>query len=253
MYHSVARVPVPALRSLGVPPARLREQLGALRDAGYRLVGLSSALDLGEPDVVALTFDDGYADFFDAALPVLAELDATATLYPAVGHLGGPAAWLGPHASAFGPLLSWTQLREVAASGIEIGSHGLLHQPLDVLPPTQLRREVADSRDRLMDELGQPVRSFCYPHGYHGRAVRAAVAQAGYDNACEIGYRLSTVDGDRLAVPRLMATPDLSGAEIVRLVQTGGPPLVPLIKQAAQPAWRVTRRLALRLLDRKLT
>jgi hypothetical protein len=50
-----------------------------------------------------------------------------------------------------------------------------------------------------------------------------------------------------------MATPDLSGADLVRLVQTGGPRLVPLLKQAAQPAWRVTRRLALRLFDRRLT
>ncbi len=248
MYHSVTEVRVPALRPLGVPPWRLREQLGALRSAGYRLTGLSEALDrAGDGKTVALTFDDGYADFLDAALPVLAELGATATLYPAVGHLGGPPSWLGRYADRFSPLLDWSQLRVVAASGVEIGSHGLVHHPLDVLPPAQLAREVSASRARLAEELGVPVRSFCYPHGYHDRAVRAAVAEAGYDNACEIGYRLSTVDDDRLAVPRLMATPDRSGPELVALVRQGGPRLVPRLKQAAQPAWRVTRRLALRL------
>jgi peptidoglycan/xylan/chitin deacetylase (PgdA/CDA1 family) len=245
------------MRSLGVPPDLLREQLSALVAAGYRLIGLSEAVDLrragsAEP-VVALTFDDGYADFLHAGLPVLSDLGATATLYVSVGHLGEPAAWLGAHAPAFGPLLTWEQVREVAAAGVEIGSHSLLHHPLDVLPPAQLAHEVHSSRDELADRLGVAVRSFCYPHGYHGRAVRAVVAEAGHDNACEVGRRLYTAGDDPLAIPRLQPTPDHSGQDLLRLAREGAPRLVPRLKRAAQPAWRQTRRLAYRLLDMKLT
>jgi len=257
MYHSVSTVSEPSLRALAVPSERLREQLTALQDNGFRLTGQSEAVDLraaGHPEpVVALTFDDGYADFLHAALPVLADLGATATLYPSVGHLGGHADWLGPHARVFGPMLTWAQVREVAAAGIEIGSHGLIHHPLDVLPPGQLDTEVRTSRDRLADEVGLPIRSFCYPHGYHGPAVRAAVARAGHDNACEVGRRLYTSADDRLAIPRLHPTPDHSGADLVGLVRDGGPQLVPRLKRAAQPAWRATRRVAYRLFDVTLT
>ncbi|MCW2640004.1 MAG: hypothetical protein JWP76_2310 [Dactylosporangium sp.] len=257
MYHSVSSVREPSLRSLAVPPARLREQLTALTVAGYRLTGLSEAVDLrnaGSAErVVALTFDDGYVDFLDAALPVLSDLNASATLYMSVGHAGEPASWLGPHAPAFGPLLTWDQLRQVAAAGVEIGSHSMIHHPLDVLPSAQLDREVRDSRDRLADETQQSVRSFCYPHGYHGPKVRAAVARAGHDNACEVGRRLYTSGDHPLAIPRLQPTPDHSGADLVRLVADGGPQLLPRIKQTAQPAWRVARLLAERLFHVKLT
>lgn len=250
MYHAVTTVPVGPLRQLAVPPPLLAEHLAALRSAGYRLVGLTEALDLlgtghTEP-LVALTFDDGYADFLTAALPALGAARASATLYPAVGHLGGHADWLGRWAGEFGRLLTPAQLGEVAGAGIEIGSHSLIHHPLDVLPTTELVEEVTQSRDRLEQQLGRGVRSFCYPHGYHGRRVRAVVAMAGHDNACEVGRRLHRPGGDRFAVPRLQPTPDHSGADLVRLVRRGGSPWLPQAKRLAQPAWRITRRLARR-------
>lgn len=259
MYHSVSELAIGPLRTLAVPPRRLAEQLGALVGAGYRLVGLTEALDLfeaaGESPLVALTFDDGYANFLTEAVPLLAEAGASATLYPSVGHLGnGPASWLGRWAASFGPLLTWSQLREVAASGrVEIGNHGLHHHPLDVLPTGSLAHEVAASRDRLEQELGTETRSFCYPHGYHDRHVRTLVRRAGYQNACEVGRRSyqPTVD-NRLAVPRLQPTPDHSGADLLTLVRGGGPRLMPQVKRLAQPAWRITRRVARRY-GRQLT
>lgn len=256
MYHAVTDVPAGPYRELAVPPQRLGEHLAALTAAGYRLLGLSEALDLraagDTTPVVAVTFDDGYADFGTAALPVLARFGATATLYPSVGHLGERAGWLGRWADDFGPLLTIGQLAEVAAAGVEIGSHGLFHHPLDVLPPHQLSHEITDSRDRLEQTLGRRVRSFCYPHGYHGPRVRAAVAAAGHDNACEVGRQLHRPGDDRFAVPRLQPTPDHGGADLLDLVRTGGPRLLPHAKRLAQPAWRVTRRVARRF-GRQLT
>lgn len=245
MYHSVSSLAEGPHRTLAVPPRRLAEQLTALREAGYRLVGLSAAAELvgagTTGGLAVLTFDDGYADFLRAGLPVLRDLGASATLYPAVGHLGGTATWLGRWAAGFGPLLTWPQLREVAGAGIEIGNHGLLHHPLDVLPGPQLRHEIATSRTRLEQELQREIRSFCYPHGYHDRAVREAVAGAGHDSACEIGRRLYRPGDDRYAVPRLQPTPDHSGADLVRLARTGGRQLVPRLKRLAGPGWRAAR------------
>jgi peptidoglycan/xylan/chitin deacetylase (PgdA/CDA1 family) len=255
MYHSVSAVDGP-LRALAVPPKRLAEQLGALAAAGYRLVGLSEALDLlaaGSTDpVVAVTFDDGYRDFLTEGVPALDATGAGATLYASVGHLGGHADWLGRSAADFGPMLTWSELAEVAAAGVEIGSHGLIHHPLDVLPPAQLREEIIRSRDELEQRLQRPVRSFAYPHGYNTRRVRDAVAEAGHDNATEVGRRLHRPGTRRLAVPRLQPMPDHTGADLVALVASGGPQLMPRLKRLAQPGWRAVRQVA-RMTGRTLT
>jgi len=249
MYHSVSSVDGP-LRDLAVPPARLAEQLAALTAAGYRLVGLSEALDLpdqGSTDkLVAVTFDDGYRDFLTAAVPALAAAGARATLYASVGHLGGQAGWLGPDAGAFGPMLTWDELAEVAAAGVEIGNHSLIHHPLDVLPPAQLREEIVRSHDELEQRLQVEARSFAYPHGYNGHRVRDEVRAAGHDNATEVGRRLHSPQERRFAVPRLQPTPDHTGADLVALAEGGGSPLVPKLKQLAQPGWRVVRKAARR-------
>ena len=249
MYHSVSAVGGP-LRDLAVPPDRLAEQLGALTAAGYRLVGLTEALDAldaGSTDrLLAVTFDDGYRDFLTAAVPALRAAGARATLYASVGHLGGPAGWLGRWSPDFGPLLDWAELSEVADAGVEIGNHSLVHHPLDVLPPAQLREEIVRSHDELEQRLQRPVRSFAYPHGYNGRRVRDVVRAAGHDNATEVGRRLHTPGERRFAVPRLQPTPDHTGADLVALVAGGGSQLVPRAKRLAQPAWRTVRRIARR-------
>jgi peptidoglycan/xylan/chitin deacetylase (PgdA/CDA1 family) len=141
-------------------------------------------------------------------------------------------------------MLSWNELAEVAAAGVEIGNHSLIHHPLDVLPTARLRREITDAREQLEQRLQLPVRSFAYPHGYNGRRVRGVVASAGHDNATEVGRRLHTPRERRFAVPRLQPTPDHRGADLVALVREGERGLVPRLKQFAQPGWRVARRAA---------
>lgn len=249
MYHSVSAVGGP-LSGLAVPPRRLTEQLSALTAAGYRLVGLAEALDLlsaGTTDkLVAVTFDDGYRDFLTAGLPVLAETGARATLYASVGHLGDRAGWLGRWAPDFGRLLTWDELGEVAAAGVEIGNHSLIHHPLDVLPADQLKDEIVRSHEELEQRLQLKVRGFAYPHGYNGRRVRELVRETGYDHATEVGRRLHRPGEHRFAVPRLQPTPAHSGEDLVALVRDGGPQLVPQVKRLAQPAWRMARKVALR-------
>jgi hypothetical protein len=121
-----------------------------------------------------------------------------------------------------------------------------------VLPAAQLRDETLRSKQELEQRLQRRVRSFAYPHGYHGAQVRAAVLAAGHDNATEVGRRLHRPGERRFAVPRLQPTPAMTGADLVALVAGGGSPLVPQLKRLAQPGWRVARKLA-RAAGRDLT
>lgn len=188
MYHSVGDRTDDPYR-VTVSPGRLDRQLRWLRRRGLRGVGLSALLAArarGEGHgLVGLTFDDGYADFVDHALPLLRRHGCGATLFVLPGRLDGVNAWdtLGPRK----PLLGKHGIRTAAATeGIEIGSHGLTHVDLTRADDRTLRSEVAGSRAVLTELTGAPVRGFCYPYGAVDRRAADTVRDAGYAYACAV-------------------------------------------------------------------
>jgi peptidoglycan/xylan/chitin deacetylase (PgdA/CDA1 family) len=200
MYHSVTTYQHdPYL--VTVSPARFGEQMRWLRRRGLRGVSVAELLAAREcgagRDLVGLTFDDGYADFTEHALPVLARQGFTATVFVIAGRLGGDNAWDadGPRK----PLMTARQVRQVADAGIEIGSHGLRHQSLPGAAGPALTAEVENSRVVLQGVSGQPVAGFCYPYGDVDERVVAGVRGAGYEYGCAIWPCAQT---GRHALPR---------------------------------------------------
>jgi peptidoglycan/xylan/chitin deacetylase (PgdA/CDA1 family) len=188
MYHSVGDCSDDPYR-VTVSPDRLDRQLGWLRRRGLRGVRMTELLAArarGQgQDLVGLTFDDGYTDFVDTALPILRRHGFGATLFVLPGRLGGDNAWdpLGPRK----PLLTKRGIRLAAASeGIEVGSHGLTHVDLTKADDALLHAEVAGSRAALSEVIGAPVDGFCYPYGTIDRRVVDAVREAGYGYGCAI-------------------------------------------------------------------
>ncbi|MFG1928443.1 polysaccharide deacetylase family protein [Cryptosporangium sp. NPDC048952] len=244
MYHGVPAEPDSVPDRLQVPAADFRMHVSTLTADGWELLGLTEALSAkaADPDrpVVALTFDDAYDDFLNAAV-VMAEFGARSTLYVPTGSVGHHG------------YLDWDQLGALAASGVEIGSHSRRHRPMDTLAPIALGDELVRSRAELTARLGVEVRSFCYPHGYSNRQSRQAVADAGYLNACVIGRRIARSGDDRFGLPRLQPLPGMSRAELRNLVTSGEPGFAPIVKRALQPAWRLTRLASTRLLAHELT
>lgn len=184
MYHSVGDCSDDPYR-ITVTPERLDRQLAWLTRRGLR--GVSMAELLAAPTrrgLVGLTFDDGYADFLTGALPVLRRHGFTATLFVLPGRLGGDNAWdpLGPRK----PLLTADGIRQAAAEGVEIGSHGLTHVDLTKADDILLKTEVVESRAVLEELTGTPVTGFCYPYGTIDQRAVDAVDEAGYTYACAI-------------------------------------------------------------------
>jgi peptidoglycan/xylan/chitin deacetylase (PgdA/CDA1 family) len=118
------------------------------------------------------------------------------------------AAVGGPAVPAWDGMMDWTELKEMAADGHEIGSHSLSHPILPLCDDARLREETGGSRRRLEEALGTRVDSFCYPNGDHDERVVASVGAAGYR------YAVTTRWGgnDRATSPLRLRRCDIQGA-----------------------------------------
>ena len=179
MYHSVADGA--AARSLPwtVSPRRFAEHMALVDTLGYTPITVSQmvkAMDGGAEPLpsrpIVLTFDDGFQDFYTAALPVLRAHRFAATLYVVSGCVEGTSRWLTDEGEGDRPMLTWSQLREIA------DARGGVRRPQP--HPSPARRGLTRPgavRDRALPprargRLGRAVQSFAYPHGYHdGRSA----------------------------------------------------------------------------------
>ncbi|MCX4966498.1 polysaccharide deacetylase family protein [Streptomyces sp. NBC_00654] len=185
-YHSVGDARHDPY-GITVSPGRLDRQLAWLRSRRLTGVGVSALLRAdaaARRRLVGLTFDDGYADFVQEALPLLRRYECTATVFVLPGRPGGSNEWdpLGPRK----PLLTAREIRRVADAGMEIGSHGLLHRHLTALADEELHAETHRSRELIHEITGTAPEGFCYPYGTVDRRVMDAVRDAGYGYGCAL-------------------------------------------------------------------
>lgn len=194
MYHEIGDGP----NGLFVSVKNFEEQMKYLHENGYcgitlaegkaLLEGRGAAAD-GKP--VILTFDDGYASFMNHAYPVLTKYGFKATVFIIVNRTGTPN------------YLTWEQIGNIAACGMEIGSHTKNHPSLPALSAAALDDETAGSKAVLEEKLGQSVASFCYPAGEYNQQVVDAVRRAGYQQAVTVKYGWATPKNAPLEIPRI--------------------------------------------------
>jgi peptidoglycan/xylan/chitin deacetylase (PgdA/CDA1 family) len=246
MYHSVSDAPTAPTRALSVRPAMFAAQLRYLRHQGY------SGLTFGElcqrrrtrqplpARPIVLTFDDGYADLIEDALPIMIEQGFPATLFVTTGWLGGAARY----AAGTPPdrMLSWGQLAELSSVGVEVAAHSHSHPQLDQISEPSLRVELASSRRLLEDRLGHPVCSLAYPYGYSSTRVRAVAREIGYRQAAVVANAVAPSACDPFRVPRLTIRRSTSLAVFARVVNQQRIRLLYTPAHAFTTGWAVVRR-----------
>ncbi len=203
MYHGVATVAEDP-NKLCVTPRRFAEQLAWLDRHGLQGVGVGAlvhAMRAGrQRGLIGITFDDGYVNVLESALPELQRRGFGATVFVISGRLGGTNDWEERSAPRW-PLLSAAEVRTLADAGVEIGSHGVNHVPLARTRPEVLAQEVRSSRAALTAIAGSEIRGFAYPYGSMDLKAKVAVRGAGYSYACAVAAR--GPDVGFMALPRV--------------------------------------------------
>lgn len=205
MYHAVERVEEDPNR-LCVSSETFDAQMSHLKRRGLRGVTVAELLQARKLGIakglVGLTFDDGYQNFLEKAVPLLESHGFSATVFVVGDRLGGENDWV----HSFDPrppmkLMTADEIREASERGMEIGSHSMTHPRLSGLVPELLEDEVGGSRRLLGELLGQEIQGFCYPYGDLDQQALRAASRAGYNYACAWKTRIEHNSYDLFRTP----------------------------------------------------
>jgi len=181
-YHRVASDQATVRDPYAVTQARFRAHMAWLARCGYTGVSLATAMKAGKGTrPIALTFDDGYLDFYTTAWPILQEFGFSATVFVVTEAIGQTANWAGATAMR---LMSWGDLSRLGETCIEIGAHGATHRPLDDASPDETRHDLTMAYQTLSRLLGHAPIGMAYPYGCWSSQVAAAAEAAGFRWGC---------------------------------------------------------------------
>ena len=212
MYHSIAdddETRMHAYYRTSTTPHIFAKHMLYLRDNGYsvlRLEELEQRLGYSRnvDRRVAITFDDGYSDFYKHAFPVLEKYGFIATVFLPTGFIGKTRQKFNEN-----PCLTWSEIRELATCGVSFGSHTVTHPQLRDVGLQSLNEELVVSRSTIEHELGMAITSFSYPFAFpehdatFKRLLRERLQLAGYTNGVCTSIGRVAASADRLFYRRL--------------------------------------------------
>ena len=213
MYHSISEPDSDGRHpyfETATSPRVFAEQMKFLRETGYRTVSLNEAVmhvESGEQDSkprVALTFDDGFQDFYTNAFPILENYQFTATVFLPTRYISEESRqFKGWHC------MTWREVREMHSAGIAFGSHSVSHQQLNTLTVSEVEQEIRGSKETIEDKLGYPVDSFSYPFAFpetdrpFKRRLRDLLVAQGYKSGVTTVIGTFRAKSDCFFLPRL--------------------------------------------------
>jgi len=208
MLHQVTPHESPS--GMNMPPVKFEQLLQLLQKKKSQFVTVTELVaNPDKPYQVALTFDDGFADNYEYAFPLLVKYQAKATIY------------IAPMIETIDKL-SHEQLGEMTASGlIEFGAHSVHHVNLTTLDDEQALQEIQQSRDMVIDMVGS-CSSFAYPFGRFADRHQAMVKSVGFTSAVSTRKKIEPVSPDNLfCLPRVSTNGQMSALQMKIALATG--------------------------------
>ena len=214
MYHSISADPESgrsAYYKVCTAPKRFAEQMNLLTENGYEGVTLGTGLEWlssrqsgNGRKPVAITFDDGFRDFYTEAFPILQQHRFYATMYL-------PTAFIADEPCSFQSrdCLSWKEVAELHTAGIEFGSHTVTHPRLIKCDWPRVEEELRDSKSAIEHRIGVRVNAFAYPYAFPQARkdfvprFQQTLTKIGYESCVTTEVGRETAGGDLLSLKRL--------------------------------------------------
>jgi peptidoglycan/xylan/chitin deacetylase (PgdA/CDA1 family) len=217
-YHSIH----PDKHFASATPALFEEHLAWLQEH-CDIISFEQALERarqggGKRPAVAITFDDGYADNYDHAFPILASRSITADFFLTVGLLEGDPLvlkrFLNERAATQTEItaLTWTAVEDMRQAGMRFHSHTWSHPNLARLDNQAAAIELRRSKEHLENRLGCQVPCIAYPYGkprrHISKRIMELVGRSGYRYAAAVMFRGVRPTDDPLCLPRFYVVND---------------------------------------------
>lgn len=207
MYHHLESLAPNAsltLRTWSVSPSNFDEQLDYLLAHGYHTISfvqLVGFFERGDPlpsRPAILTFDDGWSDGYKVAFESLRERGMTGTFFIPTAYAEAPG----------GKLMSWAEIKEMDAAGMEFGGHTINHADLRKLAREEALRQLTTSKSKMETTLNHATIAFSYPFGDYDADVVALVKEAGYRAAVGLCCGYKQRGESLLTLPRIRVSYD---------------------------------------------
>lgn len=187
MYHGVGRGKPSVWGNLIVSPETFEAHLRYLMKSDYKVVSVEELADRLATNksvrkFIAFTFDDGYANNYEHAYPLLKRYGATATFYIIRNALGNDI------------YMSDREISEMVKNGMKIGSHTMSHSNLTAIDKSFYVKEIQGSKMLLEQRYGVDVDSISYPYGAYNKDVLDEVMAARYKIGVGGQFGVNTVD-----------------------------------------------------------
>ena len=156
---------------------------------------------------LSVTFDDGFENVIQNALPELEKRNIPATIFVTVGRCGQIASWWPAHTGESGQRIASVEMLLGLPRTICIGSHALSHASLTDLKEDEARRELVDSRTELERLLARKVTTFSFPNGAFTEDMVDWCRDAGYRQVFTSLPRIAFQEKDEYVTGRVSVDP----------------------------------------------
>ncbi len=220
-YHHVlpanAKVDENILNSpFTISDSEFYKQMLFLSQSGYKPISLNQLLrttneklqnKFDHNKLIVITFDDGWIDNYQYAVPTLRSFNFSATFFVITSYVDSAGC------------MSVEQLLEIQQAGLQIESHAHTHTPLEMLSNSEMQWELTHSKDLLEKHLEKDVRFISFPHGSYNKGVLEAAENIGYLGCATSNFGYATSSSKNYEKPRILMRKNYHISEFAKIVE----------------------------------